>query len=124
MTKERLKFIHTITEGRLFYFGVMVFDQIYKLGQQAIAGETNKLLLPDLIQHILDTQHLIPVHGGDTEPKALNKMVWDFEQRLPKKPPRTRSANYSYTKDMGRPHRLLDTIASRAASKCSRLTML
>ena len=52
---NRLKLLHMLTEGRLFDFGVMVFDQIYDLGQQAISGKANKLLFPNLIQHILES---------------------------------------------------------------------
>ncbi|KAL0864329.1 hypothetical protein Bca101_043447 [Brassica carinata] len=50
LTIDRFKFIHMITDGSAFDFGKMVFDQIYELGQQAISGETNKLLFPNLIR--------------------------------------------------------------------------
>ncbi|KAL0789631.1 hypothetical protein Bca101_005877 [Brassica carinata] len=115
LTIDRLKFIHMLTEGRPFDFGVMVFDQIYDLGQQAISGKENKLLFPNLIQHVLETQHPIPVCGVDADPVAPVNMVFDLKQGLPKKPSGTGSAQYSLNKDMGRYHRLLDTIVGRAA---------
>ena len=109
LTIDHLKFIHMITEGRPLDSGVMVFDQLYELGQQAISGKSNKLLFPNLIQHILDTQHPIPVRGGDADPVAPIKMILGRKQGLPKKPPGTDSVRYFYNKDMGCIHRLLDT---------------
>lgn len=67
LTIDHLKFFHMITEGRSLDFGVMVFDQLYEIGHKAISGKSNKLLFPNLIQHILDTQHPIPVRGGDAD---------------------------------------------------------
>ncbi|KAF3497054.1 hypothetical protein DY000_02053055 [Brassica cretica] len=115
LTIDRLKFIHKLTEGRPFEFGVMVFGQIYELEQQAISGKANKLFFPNLIQHVLEMQHPIPVRGVDANPVALVKMVLDLKQGLPNKPAGTGSAKYSLNKDMGRYHRLLDTIVGRAA---------
>ena len=63
-------------------------------------------------------QHPIPVRGVDADPVALVKMVLDLKQGLPNKPAGTGSAKYSLNKDMGRYHRLLDTIVGRATSKC------
>ena len=63
-------------------------------------------------------QHPIPVRGVDADPVALVKMVLDSKQGLPNQPAGTGSAKYSLNKDMGRYHRLLDTIVGRAASKC------
>ncbi|KAF3562304.1 hypothetical protein DY000_02017192 [Brassica cretica] len=99
---NRLKLLHMLTEGRPFDFGVMVFDQIYDLGQQAISGKANKLLFPNLIQHILESQHPILVRGVDADHVAPVKMVLDLKKGLPKKPAETGSAKYSLTKDMGR----------------------
>ncbi|KAF2612193.1 hypothetical protein F2Q70_00011220 [Brassica cretica] len=115
LTIDRLKFIHMLTEGRPFDFGVMVFDQIYDLRQQAISGKANKLLFPYLIQHVLETQHPIPVRGVDADPVAPVNMVLDLKHGLPKKPSGTGSAQYSLNNDMGRYHSLLDTIVGRAA---------
>ncbi|KAF2579699.1 hypothetical protein F2Q68_00004352 [Brassica cretica] len=78
LTIDRLKFIHMLTEGRPFDFGVMVFDQIYDLRQQAISGKANKLLFPYLIQHVLETQHPIPVRGVDADPVAPRCPSEDF----------------------------------------------
>ena len=99
---NRLKLLHMLTDGRPFDFGVMVFDQIYDLGQQAISGKANNLLFPNLIQHILESQHPILVCGVDADHVAPVKMVLDLKKGLPKKPAETGSAKYSLTKDMGR----------------------
>ncbi|KAL0897735.1 hypothetical protein Bca101_081696 [Brassica carinata] len=116
LTRDRIKFIHMITEGRPFDFGTMVFDQIYELGQQTDSGMTNKLLFPNLIQHVMDAQHPIPAHMGDSDPQAAYKMVLDKKQGLPKNPPGTgASRRYSLTTDIGRVYRYMDTVISRAA---------
>ncbi|KAF2549010.1 hypothetical protein F2Q70_00021980 [Brassica cretica] len=78
LTIDRLKFLHMIAEGRPFDFGEMVFDQIYELRQQAISGVTNKMMFPNLIQHVLNAQHPIPILDEDITPKAPNKMVLDM----------------------------------------------
>lgn len=119
LTIDRLKFIHMITEGRPCDFGAMVFDQLYELGSQAVTGETNKLLFPSLIQHILDAQHPLLTFDGDSVPLKPNKMVLDKKQGVPKNPPGTgTSRRYSVRKDMGRVYRLVETVISRASSKC------
>lgn len=119
LTIERLKFIHMMVAGRPLDFGVMVFDQIYDLGQQAITGESNKLMFPNLIQHVLDAQFPIPARDEDSAPQKPFKMVLDRKQGVAKNPPGTGpSRRYSYTADVGRVNRLVDRIAYRAASKC------
>ncbi|KAJ4905622.1 Uncharacterized protein Rs2_09280 [Raphanus sativus] len=116
LTIERLKFIHMMVSGRPFDFGVMVFDQIYDLGQQAITGESNKLMFPNLIQHVLDAQFPIPARDEDSAPQKPFKMVLDKKQGVAKNPPGTGpSRRYSYTADVGRVNRLVDRIAYRAA---------
>lgn len=120
LTIDRIKFLHMITEGRPFDFGVMVFDQIFELCQQSVAEveKKPKLLFPNLIQHILDAQHPLPARDGDSVPQDSVKMVLDKKQGVPKKPPGTGSSQrYSLANDVGRMHRLMDSIIARAASK-------
>lgn len=120
LTIDRIKFLHMITEGRPFDFGVMVFDQIFELGQQQVADVDKKprLLFPNLIQHILDAQHPLPARDGDSVPQDSIRMVLDKKQGVPKKPSGAGSSRrYSLANDVGRMHRLLDTVIARAASK-------
>lgn len=82
LTKDRIRFIHMLCQGRPFNFGKMVFDQILEV---AASPEDHNLLFPNLIGQLLDSQHEHVTAEADSLSNVPLYMVLDGKQGMARK---------------------------------------